>query len=100
MTLALLAARTYRFSEHGLLGFLVLLALSGLIIGAVARLIVPGRQSMGILATIGVGILGSFVGGLIGRLLFGPGYVPGFLISVAGAALLIWLLFRRRGRTV
>jgi uncharacterized membrane protein YeaQ/YmgE (transglycosylase-associated protein family) len=53
-----------------MLGLIVWLALIGLIAGAIARLLVPGRQNMGILTTIIVGIVGSFVGGFLGYVLF------------------------------
>lgn len=68
------------------------LVLSGLIVGALGRLVIPGRNPMGIGATILVGIGGSFLGGLVGRVLLGrPG---GFLLAVAGAALIVWLIGR------
>lgn len=53
----------------GVLGFIVL----GLIIGALAKVIMPGRDPGGILITIGIGILGALLGGLIGSALFGGG---------------------------
>jgi uncharacterized membrane protein YeaQ/YmgE (transglycosylase-associated protein family) len=74
--------------------FLLYVAISGLIVGALARLALPGPDPMGWLATIGFGIAGSFVGGLVGRLIHLPGWT-GLILSVAGAALLIWF-FRRR----
>jgi len=78
----------------GLLGFLVL----GLVAGALARLLVPGKDSMGILATVLLGIVGSFVGGTLGSLLFGGGgnvfdfRAAGLIGSVIGAviALLVY----------
>ncbi len=74
------------------------LLFGGLVIGAIARLIVPGRQNMGCIATSLCGIGGSLIGGLIGRVLFGPSYVPGFIMSVVGASLLVWALYgSRRG---
>jgi len=93
MDVLIAATRVMHFS---LLGFIIALFVSGLIVGALARLLVPGRQPMGILATAGIGILGSFLGGLIGRLIFGPHYVPGLIISVLGAALLVWATYGRR----
>jgi uncharacterized membrane protein YeaQ/YmgE (transglycosylase-associated protein family) len=90
---ALATARNVHFS---LAGFIIAMFVGGLIVGALARLIVPGRQSIGILATAVLGIAGSIVGGLIGRLLFGPHYVPGLIISVLGAAFLIWVVAGRR----
>ena len=86
-------ARNVHFS---LAGFFLAIFIGGLIVGALARLIVPGRQPIGILTTAALGIAGSIVGGLIGRLVFGPHYVPGLLISVLGAALLIWAVAGRR----
>jgi uncharacterized membrane protein YeaQ/YmgE (transglycosylase-associated protein family) len=53
----------------GILGFIVL----GLIIGVLAKAIMPGRDPGGILITIGIGILGALLGGLIGSALFGRG---------------------------
>ena len=91
-----MALATARNVHYSLARFILAIFVGGLIVGALARLIVPGRQSIGILATAALGIVGSIVGGLIGRLLFGPHYVPGLLISVLGAALLIWLVAGRR----
>ena len=77
------------------LGFFVLfVALSGLIVGALARWALPGPDPMGWLPTIGYGLAGSFVGGIAGRLLHLPNWAE-WIASVAGAALLIWF-FRRR----
>lgn len=74
--------------------FVLYMALSGLIVGALARLVLPGPDPMGWLPTIGYGLAGSFLGGLLGRAVHLPGWT-GLLASVAGAALLIWF-FRRR----
>ncbi|HEV3353708.1 MAG TPA: GlsB/YeaQ/YmgE family stress response membrane protein [Acidimicrobiales bacterium] len=70
--------------------------LSGLVIGALARLVIPGPNPMSIPMTILVGIGGSIVGGLIGRLLFGrPG---GIILAVLCSALLVWLISRSQSR--
>jgi uncharacterized membrane protein YeaQ/YmgE (transglycosylase-associated protein family) len=70
--------------------------LSGLVIGALARLVIPGLNPMSIPMTILVGIGGSIVGGLIGRLLFGrPG---GIILAVLCSALLVWLISRSQSR--
>src|SRR3954462_13638768 len=53
-----------------MLGFIITMIIVGLIAGFLARAIVPGRQSMSGLATIVLGIIGSFVGGFLGYLLF------------------------------
>lgn len=58
-----------------ILGLIVI----GLIAGLLARAIIPGKQSMGILMTIVLGIVGSFVGGFLGFLLFGADPNGGFL---------------------
>jgi uncharacterized membrane protein YeaQ/YmgE (transglycosylase-associated protein family) len=70
------------------------LLLSGLIVGALGRLAIPGPNPMSIAMTIAVGIGGSLLGGLVGGLLFGrPG---GLVLAVAGAALIVWLIERSR----
>ena len=70
--------------------------LAGLVIGALGRLIVPGPNPMSIPMTILVGIGGSIVGGLVGRLLFGrPG---GVILAVIFSAAIVWLLQRNGHR--
>ena len=76
--------------------YLLWLLLGGLIIGALARLVLPGADPMSWLATIGYGIAGSIIGGIVGRML-GLGNL-GLLMGVACAAGLIWF-FRRRNRS-
>ena len=65
----------------------------GLIVGAVAKLIMPGRDSGGILATMLLGMAGSVVGGFMGRMLgwYAQGQRAGFFMSTLGAILLVWL---------
>lgn len=76
--------------------FILGVLLSGLFIGALGRFAVPGPNPMSIGMTIVVGIGGSFVGGLVGNLLFGrPG---GLILAVLGAAAIVWLLQRSQGR--
>lgn len=92
-----------------MLGFILTLIVIGLIAGALARLIVPGRQDMSILATIVLGIVGSFVGGFLAYLIFGLDAQDGLLQpagiigSIIGAiiALLVWTRVggRRRVRS-
>lgn len=74
--------------------FILGLILSGLIVGALARLAVPGPNPMSIGMTILVGIGGSLLAGLIAKLLFRDA-TAGILLSVAGAALIVWLMGRR-----
>jgi uncharacterized membrane protein YeaQ/YmgE (transglycosylase-associated protein family) len=76
----------------GLIAFIVILALFGLIVGALARLALPGPDPMGILATIGLGLAGSFVGGLIAHLFIGRS--GSIIFSLLGAILLLYL-YRR-----
>jgi uncharacterized membrane protein YeaQ/YmgE (transglycosylase-associated protein family) len=71
------------------------LILSGLIVGALGRLAIPGPNPMSIGMTILVGIGGSFLGGLVGWLIFGRRYAGSLLLSVAGAALIVYLMQRR-----
>jgi uncharacterized membrane protein YeaQ/YmgE (transglycosylase-associated protein family) len=73
----------------------------GLIVGAVAKLIMPGKDPGGIIVTILLGIVGSLLGGWLGQALgfYGPGEAAGFIMSVVGAIvvlLLYRLLIRRR----
>jgi uncharacterized membrane protein YeaQ/YmgE (transglycosylase-associated protein family) len=82
----------------GLLAFVLLLLLTGLVVGALGRLAIPGPDPMSIGMTIAVGIGGSLLGGLVGRLLFGDRYQGSLLLAVAGAALIVWLLGRNRRR--
>jgi uncharacterized membrane protein YeaQ/YmgE (transglycosylase-associated protein family) len=74
----------------------------GLIAGALARLIMPGRDPMGVLATIILGIVGSIIGGLVGGLIWRRenGFHPGGLIlSLLGAILVLWIWRMIRSRS-
>lgn len=77
------------------MGAIIWRIIVGLIAGALARLIMPGKDPMGILMTIVLGIAGSFIGGFIADLIWrdsGPGFHPGGLIlSILGALLLLWI---------
>jgi uncharacterized membrane protein YeaQ/YmgE (transglycosylase-associated protein family) len=74
------------------IGYLIGLAVSGLIIGALGRLAIPGRQPMGCFMTVLVGIGGSFLGGLVGEALFNrPG---GFILAVLCSAAIVFLISR------
>jgi uncharacterized membrane protein YeaQ/YmgE (transglycosylase-associated protein family) len=77
-----------------LLVLVVVGAVSGLIIGGIARFLLPGPDPMSWLRTILFGIGGSFVGGLIGRLLNVPQTLD-LLLAVACAVGLIWFFTRR-----
>jgi uncharacterized membrane protein YeaQ/YmgE (transglycosylase-associated protein family) len=71
----------------------------GLVIGAVAKLVMPGRDPGGFIVTILLGIAGSMVAGFLGRALglYGEGQPAGFIASVLGAMLLLFLYRRFRG---
>jgi uncharacterized membrane protein YeaQ/YmgE (transglycosylase-associated protein family) len=83
----------------GLIAYLIILVLGGLIVGALARLALPGPDPMSIGMTILVGIAGSFIGGLIMWLLFGRGGA-GIVVSVACATAIVYLMRRSRGGTL
>ena len=73
----------------------------GFIVGAIGRLLVPGRDPMGWLATIALGIVGSVVGGLIAYALrLGTGdYSPGgWIMSIVGAVIALLLYYQLAGR--
>jgi uncharacterized membrane protein YeaQ/YmgE (transglycosylase-associated protein family) len=72
--------------------FLIILVISGFVIGALARFALPGPDPMPWYATIALGIAGSFIGGIIARLLIGSG--GGFFFAFLGAVLLLYL-YRR-----
>ena len=78
----------------------------GLIAGALARLIMPGRDAMSWIATMLLGIVGSIIGGLISWAIWGPdtarsgGFRPaGLLLSILGAILVLWIWRMIRGRS-
>jgi uncharacterized membrane protein YeaQ/YmgE (transglycosylase-associated protein family) len=89
------------------IGLIISLVVIGLIAGFLARAIVPGRQHMSIPKTILLGIIGSFVGGLLGFLIFQRDAMDGFfqpagiIGSVIGSiiVLLIWTRFAGRRNT-
>jgi uncharacterized membrane protein YeaQ/YmgE (transglycosylase-associated protein family) len=81
----------------GILGWI----LFGLIVGALAKLVMPGRDPGGIIVTMLLGIAGAVLGGFLGRAmgLYGPGEAAGFLMSFLGAVVLLVLyrmMVRRR----
>ncbi len=80
-----------------LLTLLVVGAISGLIVGGIARFLLPGPDPMSWLRTLGYGIGGSFLGGLVGRSA-ARAQSLGFVLSIACAAGLIWF-FTRRNKT-
>lgn len=83
-----------------MISFLISVAVGGLIIGALGRLLVPGPNPIGIFRTMLVGVAGSFLGGLVGRLVLDWRYryslVLAFVIAVLCAAGIVYLLDGRR----
>ena len=78
------------------------LCLFGLIIGVIAKLLMPGRDPGGFIITILLGIAGSILGSFAGRAMgfYGPDQAAGWLMSIVGAVLLLALYrlaFRRSG---
>jgi uncharacterized membrane protein YeaQ/YmgE (transglycosylase-associated protein family) len=65
----------------------------GLIVGVLAKLVMPGRDPGGFIITILLGIAGAVLGGFIGRAAcwYGPADTAGFFLSLIGAILLLWL---------
>ena len=90
-----------------MLGFLIVMILIGIVAGYIARLLVPGRQPMTFVQTLLLGVVGSFIGGFLGYILFnkdlneGALQPAGIIGSIIGAviALLIYNagMSRRRG---
>jgi len=73
----------------GVLGWI----LFGLIVGAVAKLVMPGRDPGGIIVTMAIGIVGALIGGSLGRAVgwYGPNDGAGYIVSILGAVLLLWI---------
>jgi len=89
-----------------MIGLIISLVIIGLVAGALARLAVPGKQNLSIRGTIVLGVVGSFVGGFLGYLLFHhhakSGFVQpsGIVGSVIGSiiVLLLWLRYGDKSR--
>ena len=75
----------------------ILLAIQGLVIGAFARLALPGKDPLSLLETMGVGIAGSLIAGIVFYLIFGDAAAPGFLGALVFSVLIVYLIRRRRG---
>lgn len=78
-----------------LITFIFWLCVTGLVVGAIARLLVPGRQAMGLLGTMLAGIAGSFIAGvLFWALADKPGKDPllGFVLAVICAAAVVYFI--------
>jgi uncharacterized membrane protein YeaQ/YmgE (transglycosylase-associated protein family) len=80
----------------GILGWIIF----GLIVGALAKLVMPGRDPGGIIITMLIGIVGSLLGGFVGQALglYGPNDAAGFFMSLLGAILLLAIYRMAIGR--
>jgi uncharacterized membrane protein YeaQ/YmgE (transglycosylase-associated protein family) len=91
-----------------MLGLILYLLVIGIVAGYLARLLVPGKDPMGFFGTVALGIVGSFIGGFLGYVLFGKDFgdgalqASGVIGSIIGAilALLIWRSLGGRDRSV
>jgi uncharacterized membrane protein YeaQ/YmgE (transglycosylase-associated protein family) len=73
--------------------------ITGLVIGALAHLLVPGRQRIGILLTLLFGIVGALIGGIVTAAVLGPGHlIISFIVALVVAALLISAVSHPRSR--
>jgi uncharacterized membrane protein YeaQ/YmgE (transglycosylase-associated protein family) len=82
------------------IAYLIVLALTGLVVGALGRLAIPGPDPMTIWQTILIGIAASFIAGLVWWAVFGDRNGGGILLSVILAALIVYLIRRSRGGTM
>ena len=80
----------------GILGWI----LFGLIVGVIAKFVMPGKDPGGFFVTVLLGIAGALVGGFIGRMLglYGPGDAAGFIMSTLGAIVLLFAYRKLRAK--
>jgi uncharacterized membrane protein YeaQ/YmgE (transglycosylase-associated protein family) len=79
-----------------LLAYLIILVFSGLLVGALARLALPGPDPMTLFQTVLLGLAGNLTAGVIVWLVWGHG-VPGIVLSVACSTVILYLIRRSRG---
>jgi uncharacterized membrane protein YeaQ/YmgE (transglycosylase-associated protein family) len=80
-----------------LIAFILLVALQGLIVGAFARLALPGPDPMTIPQTIAIGLAGSFAAGIVVYAISGGSAAPGFLGALVFSVVILYFIRRRRG---
>jgi uncharacterized membrane protein YeaQ/YmgE (transglycosylase-associated protein family) len=76
---------------------IILLAVQGLLIGAFARLALPGKDPLTLFQTMAVGIAGSLLAGIVFYLIFGDEAAPGFLGALVFSVLIMYFIRRSRG---
>lgn len=76
-------------------------AVFGLVVGALAKLVMPGKDPGGIFVTMALGIAGAFLGSFVGRALgfYGPGDGAGYIMSTLGALVLLYAYRMYKGKT-
>jgi uncharacterized membrane protein YeaQ/YmgE (transglycosylase-associated protein family) len=79
----------------------VWMVIVGFVVGLIARAVLPGTQSLGIILTAVLGIAGSLVAGLAGQALgwYQPGEAAGFISSVIGAVVVLWVYGKVTNKT-
>jgi uncharacterized membrane protein YeaQ/YmgE (transglycosylase-associated protein family) len=77
--------------------YLIILAIWGLFVGAFARLALPGRDPLSLLQTMAVGLVGSFIAGIIVWVITDGMYGAGFLASLAVSVVIVYFIRRSRG---
>jgi uncharacterized membrane protein YeaQ/YmgE (transglycosylase-associated protein family) len=80
----------------GLFAYLIILAVTGLIVGAFARLALPGPDPMSVFETFLLGLAGNFIAGVIVWLIWGHG-VPAIVLPVACSTVILYFIRRSRG---
>lgn len=81
----------------GFITYLIILAVWGLVVGAVARLALPGPDPMTIPQTMAVGVAGSFLAGIVVWLISGGRAAPGFIVTLLFSVLIVYFIRRSRG---
>jgi uncharacterized membrane protein YeaQ/YmgE (transglycosylase-associated protein family) len=81
------------FAVHERTSIVIGTIIVGLIVGAIAKMLMPGRDPGGCLITILLGVAGSFVGSWLGHMLglYSYGESAGFLMSIVGAMVILWI---------
>jgi uncharacterized membrane protein YeaQ/YmgE (transglycosylase-associated protein family) len=83
-----------------MIGFVIVLIVMGLLIGLLARMLVPGKDPMSMWETLGIGVVGTLVSGFIGRALFGAdGRFGSWLLALIVTIGLVLLVRQMRARS-